>query len=153
MAGRQQSPEDGRSRLIASLSTDLRGLGRSRDDKDDNPAAAAAVWSSILIAAGATFRDAPHNSPQATTQDDFDERWLPIKKGDRLPAPAPTPFAVTAAQSEVVPPLALPREWLLLATDDDIRQAEAEHHRHRDICRHGRTYFTIQHHQYWRCKV
>ena len=78
---------------------------------------------------------------------------LPIKKGDRLPVPAPTPLAVTAAQSEVVPPLALPREWLPLATEDDIRQAEAEHHRHSDICRHGRTYFTIQHHQYWRCKV
>ena|SRR6516165_139526 len=116
-------------------------------------AAAAAVWSTILIAAGATFRDAPHNSPQVTAQNDFDERWLPIKKGDRLSVPAPTPLAVTAAQSEVVPPLALPPEWLPLATEDDVRQAEAEHHRHSDICRHGRTYFTIQHHQYWRCKV
>ena len=116
-------------------------------------AATAAVWSTILIAAGATLRDANHDSPQVTAQDDFDERWLPIKKGDRLPVPAPTPLAVTAAQSEVVPPLALPLEWLPLATEDDIRQAEAEHHRHRDICRHGRTYFTIQHHQYWRCKV
>jgi hypothetical protein len=85
-------------------------------------------------------RNLPRCTPQFTAsdhQDDFDERWLPIKKGDRLP----TPFAVTAAQSEVVPPLALLREWLPLATEDDIRQAEAEHHRHRDIYRHGRTYF------------
>ena len=116
-------------------------------------AAAAAVWSTILIAAGATFREAHSVAPQPSAENDFDERWISIGKGDRLPAPAPTPFAVTAARSEVVPPLALPPEWLPLATEDDVRQAAAEHQRHTDICRHGRTYFTIQHHQYWRCKV
>ena len=114
-------------------------------------AAAAAVWSVILIAAGASFRDAHPVSPPPSAENDFDERWTSFRKGDRLPLPAPTPFAVTAAQSEVVPPLALPPEWLPFATEDDIKQAEAEHHRHSDVCPKGRTYFTIEHHQYWRC--
>jgi hypothetical protein len=47
----------------------------------------------------------------------------------------------------------VPLQQLSLATEDDIRQAEAEHHRHRNICPHGRTYLTIEHHQYWRCKL
>jgi hypothetical protein len=134
---------------------------------------AAAVWLIILIAAGATFREAlpvapqpsvaapqpsaaaPQPSaaaPQPSAEIDFDERWISIEKGDRLPLLTPTPYAVAAAQSEVTPPVASPPEQLPLATEDDIKQAEAEHHRHSDICRHGRTYFTIQHHEYWRCK-
>jgi hypothetical protein len=116
-------------------------------------AAAAAVWPIILIAAGATFRDARHDAPQPNTESGFDERWISIKKGDRLPFPAPTPFAVATAQSDVAPPVALPPQQLPLATEDDIRQAEAERHRHRNICPHGRTYFSIEHHQYWRCKL
>ena len=127
---------------------------------------AAADWLIILIAAGATFREAlpvapqpsvaaPQPSaaaPQPSAEIDFDERWISIEKGDRLPLLTPTPYAVAAAQSEVTPPVASPPEQLPLATEDDIKQAEAEHHRHSDICRHGRTYFTIQHHEYWRCK-
>jgi len=127
---------------------------------------AAAVWLIILIAAGATFREAlpvapqpsvaaPQPSaaaPQPSAEIDFDERWISIEKGDRLPLLTPTPYAVAAAQSEVTPPVASPPEQLPLATEDDIKQAEAEHHRHSDICRHGRTFFTIQHHEYWRCK-
>jgi hypothetical protein len=112
-------------------------------------AAAAAVWPIILIAAGATFRDARHDAPQPSTESDFGERWISIKKGDRLPFPAPAPFAVVTAQSDV----AAPPQQLPLATEDDIRQAEADHHRHRNICPHGRTYFSIEHHQYWRCKL
>jgi hypothetical protein len=115
-------------------------------------AAAVAVCSTILIAEGPTFRDAPHDFPQPSTKDDFDERWIRIKKGDRLPLPYPTPFEVATAQSEVMPPAASSPGQLALATEDDIRQAEAEHHRHSNICRHGRTYFTIQHHQHWHCK-
>jgi hypothetical protein len=117
-------------------------------------AAAAAVCSTaLMIAAGATFRDTPHHAPQPGTESDFDERWILIKKGDRLPLPATTPFVAAAAQSDAAPPVTAPPEQLPLATEDDIRQAEEEHHRHRDICPHGRTYFTVEHHQYWRCKL
>jgi hypothetical protein len=114
-------------------------------------AATAAVWSIILIAAGASLRDARHDVPQPSNELDFVQRWVSIK-GDRLPLPVPTPFAVAPAQSDAAPPVTVPHETLPLATEDDIRQAEEEHHRHRDICPHGRTYFTIEHHQYWRCK-
>jgi hypothetical protein len=115
-------------------------------------AAAAAVWPIMLIAAGTTFRDARYDAPRPNTESDFDERWISIKKGDRLPLPAPT-LAVATEQSDVAPPAAVPPQQLPLATEDDIGQAEAEHHRHRNICPHGRTYFTIEHHQYWRCKL
>ena len=79
-------------------------------------------------------------------------RTLVIVPDQPLPSPVPTPFAA-AAQSDAAPPVATPLETLPLATEDDIRQAEEEHHRHRDICPHGRTYFTINHHQYWRCRL
>ena len=116
-------------------------------------AAAAAVCSTILVAAGATFRDTRHHAPQPGTESDFDERWILIKKGDRLPLPATTPSQVSNARSADVSPVASPPEQLPPATEDDIRQADEEHHRHRDICPHGRTYFTVEHHQYWRCKL
>jgi hypothetical protein len=110
-------------------------------------AAAAVVWSIFLMAAGVTFRR--YVPPQPSTENDFDERWMSIKKGDRLPLPAPTPLA---GQSEVPTPVASTPERLPHATEDDIRQADAEYHRHRDICPHGRTYFIIEHHQYWRIR-
>jgi hypothetical protein len=129
--------------------------------------AAAVIFSIIPIAVGAAFRDARSvvppqlsaeapqplaEAPQPSAELNFDERWIPIAKGNRLPLPKPTPFAVAAAQPEVAPPVAPPPGQLPLATDDDIKQAEAEHRRPGDICRRGRTYFTIQHHQYWRCR-
>jgi hypothetical protein len=114
--------------------------------------AAATVGSMMLIAAGATFRDAHHDALPPSSESNFDERWNPFERGDRLPLSMPAPSAA-AAQSDIAPPLAAPPEQLPLATDDDMRQADEEHHRHRDICPHGRTYFTIEHHQYWRCKL
>jgi hypothetical protein len=119
-------------------------------------AAAAAVCSTpLMIAAGATFRDAQHDAPQPAIESDFDGRWISIKKGDRLPLSARTRFALMDVQSANPSPVSAPPKQLPLATEDDIRQAEAEHHRHRhrDICPHGRTYFTKEHHQYWRCKL
>jgi hypothetical protein len=112
--------------------------------------AAATVGFLILIAAGTAFRDAYSYAPQPSAGSDFDERWIPIKS-DRLPSSTSAPLAVAEAESVPPPPVAAPLEQLPLATEDDMRQAEAEHHRHRDICPHGRTYFTIEHHQYWRC--
>jgi hypothetical protein len=112
-------------------------------------AATVAVSSIMLVAAGARFRDARPGVVQPLVEDDSSK---PMKKGDRLPWSAPIPLAI-AAQPEVASTVALPPEQLPAATEDDIRQAEAEHHRHRDICPRGRTYFTIEHHQYWRCKL
>lgn len=112
-------------------------------------AATAAVWSIVLVAAGATFHGARPDAVRPAIEGDSSE---PLKKGDRLPWSTPMPLA-TAAQPEVTPPVASLPEQLPLATEDDLRQAEAEHHRHRDICPRGRTYFTIEHHQYWRCKL
>jgi hypothetical protein len=117
-------------------------------------AAAAAVWSTtLMIAAGATFRDTPHDAPPPSTESNFDGRLISTKKGDRLPLPARTQLALMDVQSANPSPVAAPPKQLPLATEDDIRQAEAEHHRHRDICPHGRTYFTKERHQYWRCKL
>jgi len=107
------------------------------------------VLSVVLVAGRATFRDSHFDAPQSQVDDDLDEPA--IKKGDRLPLHAPTPFPVVSTQSETTP--AAPREHLPPATEDDLRQAEAEHHHHhRDLCPKGRTYFTIDHHQYLRCK-
>jgi hypothetical protein len=115
-------------------------------------AAAVAVSSIILIAAGAALRDAHHDVPKPSSESDVDQRWISIKS-DRLPLPLPTPLAATVVQSDAAPPVTAPPETLPPATEDDIRQAEEEHHRHRDICPHGCTYFTINHHQYWRCRL
>lgn len=111
-------------------------------------AATAAVWSIILVAAGATFRDTRPDAAKPLVDDDTGAPLM--KKGDRLPLLAPVPMA-TAAQPEVTLLASQPQQ-LPLATEDDIRQAEAEHHPHREICPHGRSYFTVEHHQYWRCK-
>jgi hypothetical protein len=121
-------------------------------------AAAVAIWSIILIAAGASFRDARHDALEPGPQrdfskdnfkDDFDARWISSRKGDRLPS-----LAVANAQGEAAAPAASkPEQQLQVATEDDLRQAEEEHHRHRDICSHGRTWFTINQHRYWRCKL
>jgi len=117
-------------------------------------AAAAAVWfTTLMIAAGATFRDTRHDAPPPSTESNFDGRLISTKKGDRLPLPARTQFALMEVQSANPSPVSASPKQLPLATEDDIRQAEAEHHRHRDICPHGRTYFTKEHHQYWRCKL
>lgn len=112
-------------------------------------AATVAVSLIVLVAAGATFRDTRRDVVQPSVEDDSS---TPLKKGDRLPWLAPMPLAI-AAQPEVVSPVASLPEQLPPATEDDIRQAEAEHHRHHDLCPRGRTYFTIEHHQYWRCKL
>jgi hypothetical protein len=109
-------------------------------------AATAAVWSIVLVAAGARFYGARPDAVRPAIEGDSSE---PMKKGDRLPWSAPMPLA----QPEVTPAVASLPEQLPLATEDDLRQAETEHHRHRDICPRGRTYFTIEHHQYWRCKL
>ena len=74
-------------------------------------------------------------------------------KGDRLPVSASLPLAAADAQSNVPSPVAPPQPELKLATEDDLRQAEEEHRRHRDICARGRTWFSIGHHRYWRCKL
>jgi hypothetical protein len=109
-------------------------------------AAAAAVLSISLMAWGSSFRDAhPVTLPPAV---DDAVNQPAAKKGDRLPQP----FA--ASQSEAKPPSEpVEPQPLALATEDDLRQAETEHHQHREICPQGRTYFTVNQHRYWRCKL
>jgi len=80
-------------------------------------------------------------------------RTLVIVPDQPLPLHAPTPFATAAAQSDAAPHVTAPPETLPLATEDDIRQADEEHHRHRDICPYGRTYFNVNGHQHWRCRL
>jgi hypothetical protein len=109
------------------------------------------VGSVVLIVAGMMLHDARHDALLPSTMNDADERATSINKSDRLPLPTLIPVATP--QPDGVQTVAAPPEQLPLATEDDIRQAEAEHHRHRDICPRGRTYFTIEHHQYWRCKL
>ena len=75
-------------------------------------------------------------------------RTLAIVPDQPVPVPVPTPFAA-ATQPDAAPPVTAPPETLPLATEDDIRQADEEHHRHRDICPYGRT----NHRQYWRCRL
>ena len=79
-------------------------------------------------------------------------RTLVVAPDQPVPVPVPTPFAA-ATQSDAAPPVTAPPETLPLATEDDIRQAEEEHHRHRDICPYGRTYFNVNGHQHWRCRL
>jgi hypothetical protein len=136
-------------------------------------AAAAAVCSVILVAASASFRNARHASPQTSaqntqdrfskddfTENDFATRWTSRGKGDRLPLFGSLPLAVANAQAEAVaapvaptPVEPKPEPQPQLATEDDLRQADEEHHRHRDICARGRTWFTMNNHRYWRCKL
>jgi hypothetical protein len=79
-------------------------------------------------------------------------RTLAIVPDQPVPVPVPTPFAA-ATQPDAAPPVTAPPETLPLATEDDIRQADEEHHRHRDICPYGRTYFNVNGHQHWRCRL
>jgi hypothetical protein len=134
-------------------------------------AAAAAVCSIILVAASASLRQARHESPQPGTLDaqnhiqdhfsndgfgdnDFTTRWMTRGKGDRLPLSGSLPLAAANAQAEVAAPVAPKVEQQLqVATEDDLRQAEEEHHRRRDVCARGRTWFTLNQHRYWRCKL
>jgi hypothetical protein len=115
-------------------------------------AAAAVVLSVIMVAKGASFLHAnsdtrqPSNVMAAPTESDFD---TPAgKKGDRLPM---LELPAVSTPSKLAPAPDPPQE-IQAATEDDLRQAEEEHHRKRDICPRGRSYFTIDHHQYWRCK-
>jgi hypothetical protein len=107
------------------------------------------VGSMVLIAAGLAFR-ARHDAPLPRTESDVAERVTSINKSDRLPLATQIIPAATAPP-DVVQPVAAPTAPLAAATDDDIRQAEGERHRRRDICPKGRTYFTKDRHQYWRC--
>jgi hypothetical protein len=52
-------------------------------------AATAAVWSIVLVAAGAAFRDSRLDAVHPWVEDDSSE---PLKKGDRLPWSTPVPL-------------------------------------------------------------
>ena len=116
-------------------------------------AAAAVVLSIIVIVEGVGLLHATSDvrpSPAVTAAEAVsDDRAA--RKGDRLPV---VTIPVDAPQQEAAPsPEPSPSPQLEAATADDLRQAEEEHHRHRDICRNGRTYFMQNGHRYWRCKL
>ena len=116
-------------------------------------AAAAVVLSIIVIVEGvgllhatSEVRSAPTLASAEAVPEDRAAR-----KGDRLPVVA---VPAEAPRPEAAPsPEPSPSPQLQAATEDDLRQAEQEHHRHRDICRNGRTYFMQNNHRYWRCKL
>jgi hypothetical protein len=116
-------------------------------------AAAAVILSIIVIVEGVGLLHATSDRRPAATvasaEAVSDERAA--RKGDRLPVVA---IPVEAPQPEVAPsPEPSPSPELQAATEDDLRQADEERHRHRDICRNGRTYFMQNNHRYWRCKL
>ena|SRR5581483_11039357 len=115
-------------------------------------AAAAVVLLVGMIAVGASLLHAPSDARQtsevATSPVEADSDIPASKKGDRLPVLA----LPTAPKQSEPAPAAEPQEQLQAATDEDLRQADAERRRKRDVCPKGRTWFTIDHHQYWRCK-
>ena len=118
-------------------------------------AAAAVVLSIIVIVEGIGLlhatteaRRSPTIAPAEVVSDDRVGR-----KGDRLPV---VTVPVASVQAEAAPSTELPPPsppQLEAATEEDLRQADEEHHRHRDICRNGRTYFMQNNHRYWRCKL
>jgi hypothetical protein len=109
----------------------------------------------FLIVAVLTLRTVRNDdsTPRASAEAE-QQRSISVGKSDRLPlftplAPA-LPSEYDAQQSMIA--TAAPSEPLAAATDEDIKQAEAEHHRrHRDICAKGRTYYMKGRYRYWRC--
>jgi hypothetical protein len=114
-------------------------------------AAAAGASVVILVAKGALFLHAssdPRPSFNVTTAlAEIDSDGPVSRKGDRLPVLA-LPVSTVSGPA---PAFEAPQE-IQAATKDDLRQADEERHRKRDICPRGRSYFTMDHHQYWRCR-
>jgi hypothetical protein len=138
---------------IRSAATARRG---GADTTGDDPSglwftllATCLVGCVLLIAVGMFFHDARHDVPLPSTMSDVVERVASINKSDRLPLPTQIIPAATV-QPDLVQPVAPPAP-LAAATDDDLRQAEAERHRRRDVCPKGRTYYMKGRYQYWRC--
>ena len=108
------------------------------------------VGSMVLIAAGLALRKAPDDTRPPRTTSDVAEGVTSINKSDRLPL-SPQIIPAATAQPDMAQPVASSPASIAAATDDDIRQAEAERHRRRDICPKGRTYYMKGRYQYWRC--
>ena len=116
-------------------------------------AAAAVILSIIVIIEGVGLLHAMSDVRPAPTvaSAEVASGDRAARKGDRLPV---FTIPVDVPQPEAAPsPEPAPSPQLQAATEDDLRQAAEEHHRHRDICRNGRTYFMQNNHRYWRCKL
>lgn len=115
-------------------------------------AAAAVVLSIVLVAERVSLPHASSDMRQSsnvtTASADMDSDRPASRKGDRLPM-----LAVSTPSTPSEPaPAPEPRQEIQAATEDDLRQADEERRRKRDICPRGRSYFMIDHHQYWRCR-
>ncbi len=110
-------------------------------------AAAAVVLVVILGAAGSRFLHANSDSRQtfdmATAQAELEFDRPASRKGDRLPV-----LSLPVSTQSASAPLPEPSQEIQAATEDALRQADEERRRKRDICQRGRSYFTIDHHQF-----
>jgi hypothetical protein len=141
-------------------------FARSRGDGDISSDDAPRLWFALLgvtlfglffallMVADLTLRPA-RNDASTRPAPVKSEEPLPmtVGKSDLLPMSTPiVPASRPANDLEQTTVTAVaPPAPLAAATDDDIRQAEAERHRRHDICPKGRTYYMKGRYQYWRC--
>jgi hypothetical protein len=140
-------------------------FARSRGDGDISSDDASRLWLALLgvtlfelffgllMVADSTLRPAKNVAAKLPVPAQSEEqRPVAIGKSDPLPIATPIAPASPSANALEQPAAAIaPSAPFGAATDDDIKQAEAEQHRHRDICPKGRTYYMKGGWQYWRC--
>ena len=142
-------------------------FARSRGDGDISGDDAPRLWLALLgvillglffallMVADLTLRPVRNDaSTLAAPARSEEPRPIAVGKSDPLPMSAPivpaSPSTNDLQQPSITAAIAPPAP-LAAATDDDIRQAEAEHHHRCDICPKGRTYYMKGRYQYWRC--
>jgi hypothetical protein len=143
-------------------------FARSRGDGDISADDAPRLWLALLgvtlcgsffallMVADLIFRQESNSASTRPAPANSEEpRAVAVGKSDPLPmvkqiVPAPPSASDDLEQANTIAVVAPPAP-LAAATDDDIKQAEAERHRRRDICPKGRTYYMKGGYQYWRC--
>jgi hypothetical protein len=143
-------------------------FARSRGDGDISDDDAPRLWLAllgvtlfglffaVLLVADLTLRPARNDAATRPTPAKSEEpRAVAAGKSDPLPMSTPIVPAPPAASDHLGQPnttaAVAPPAPFAAATDDDIKQAEAERHHRRDICPKGRTYYMKGRYQYWRC--
>jgi hypothetical protein len=100
--------------------------------------------------------DPPSRETLAPAGPAFEERWTPAAASVALVAAASDNAwqQLQAAAPSPAPPATAPQEVLPKATAMDIAQYRAELRRKHDdsLCEHGRRYYHVGQHEYWRCR-
>jgi hypothetical protein len=111
------------------------------------------LFFALLMVADWTLRPVSNDAAKLPVPAKSEEqRPIAVGKSDPLSLSTPIMPASPSANALAQPAAAVaPPAPFAAATDDDIKQAEAEHRRHRDICPKGRTYYMKGRWQYWRC--